>query len=207
LPPREEPEPREASSSAQERELRDSVSAEPDLLESEERRSKSTLVGWGLALLVLGAIGFFLGRREPTGTSSSEVEAIGKQPELSAPVEKGPEPIAAPAEPARPTAPTQSPLAQGAAPVLPRDSGFEIFEGIVDKSLSVPADHALLMVEAPAGLAGAELSIDGAKVGALPAHVAVSEGIHELAITHGDAVTYRFASVHRGKTWMLKEPL
>jgi hypothetical protein len=59
------------------------------------------------------------------------------------------------------------------------------------------------VVESGPGLDKAELLVDGNKAGALPAKVALAEGVHELAIVSGDAVSYRFASVHRGKTWVL----
>ena len=39
-----------------------------------------------------------------------------------------------------------------------------------------------------------------------PRKVPLSEGIHELAIRRGDAVSYRFVSVRPGKTWVLREP-
>jgi hypothetical protein len=48
--------------------------------------------------------------------------------------------------------------------------------------------------------------VDQQKVGALPAKVPLSEGIHELALQRGDAVSYRFLSVRPGKTWVLREP-
>ena len=88
--------------------------------------------------------------------------------------------------------------------VVPRDAGFEIYEGILDKSAPVKPEQALLVVEAAPGLEKAELLVDGSKAGALPAKVPLAEGVHELAIVSGDAVSYRFASVHRGKTWVLR---
>ena len=72
--------------------------------------------------------------------------------------------------------------------------------------MKVAPEQALLVVEASPRTANAELSVDGTKVGALRAKVALAEGVHELAIVSGDAVSYRFASVHPGKTWVLRTP-
>jgi CheY-like chemotaxis protein len=198
----------DARSSAQTREVRDSISSEPDFIASDERRSKSTMAGWALALLVLIAIGFALGRREPEQASPS-VEAIGKRsPSEQAPTPpsaaESPAPFGEPeAKPSQAIPPGARPLAQGDAVVVPRDAGFEIFDGILDKSAQVKPEQALLVVESGPGLEKAELLVDGNKAGTLPAKVALAEGVHELAIVSGDAVSYRFASVHRGKTWVL----
>ena len=198
----------DARSSAQTREVRDSISSEPDFIATDERRSKSTMAGWALALLVLIAIGFVLGRRDEDSTPPA-VEAIGKrneQPAATPAAPEAPAPFGEPEKPAQASTVGQKPLAQGDAVVVPRDAGFEIFEGILDKSTPVKPEQALLMVDASAGLPQAELMVDGTKVGPLPAKVPLAEGVHELAIVSGDAVSYRFASVHRGKTWVLHAP-
>jgi hypothetical protein len=199
----------DARGSAQTREVRDSISSEPDFIATDERRSKSTMAGWALALLVLIAIGFVLGRRDQDSTPPV-VEAIGKrveQPAKSAPALDTPAPFEeATSKRSAPSTAGAKPLAQGEGVVVPRDAGFEIFEGILDKSMSVKPEQALLMVDASAGLPQAELLVDGTKVGPLPAKVPLAEGVHELAIVSGDAVSYRFASVHRGKTWVLHAP-
>jgi hypothetical protein len=62
------------------------------------------------------------------------------------------------------------------------------------------------VVEAAAQGALALLSVDGKSVGPLPAKTALSEGMHELAISRGDSVTYRFLAPRRGGTWVLREP-
>jgi hypothetical protein len=202
-------EPRPLASTSSDR--RAARSTEPaidsDPAAVEARRSRSTLAAWAVALLALFAAAFFAERLlEPQG--STRVEAIGggatKTPAAPAAAPATEASSGAPAavapEPSGPAAPANSVL------VVPEDSGFQIFNGILEPGLVSAPNQGLLVVEATARLAGAELSVDQQRVGTVPTKLPLSEGIHELAIRRGDAVSYRFVSVRPGKTWVLREP-
>jgi CheY-like chemotaxis protein len=176
---------------------------------AEARSSRGTLWAWTAAFVALVALGFLLDRARTPELVAPRVEAIGTahervQPAASAPAETAGAALAEPAEPAPPSAgalaaPTQ-PLVSGA------QAGFEIVDRIVDRGVDVAPDQALLVVDAKPDVDGAQLALDGRALGALPAKLGVSEGIHELAITRGDSVVYRFLSPRRGTTWLLREP-
>lgn len=191
------------------------AAAEPDPNAIEDRRSRSTLAGWVVALVVLVGIGFAIERySESDPPRAGTLRAVGDPKNVPAPA-----PAAAPTapEPAAieaPTAPTESAkpelaegvLARANVVVAPEDSGFEIHDRIIDPSVKVAPNQALLVLEAPAGATQTVLSIDDQRVGELPAKVALAEGVHELAISRGDRVSYRYVSVHPGKSWVLREP-
>ena len=52
----------------------------------------------------------------------------------------------------------------------------------------------------------AQLTVDAQRIGVLPAKVALAEGVHELVISRGDRLSYRYVSVRAGKSWVLREP-
>ncbi len=203
-----EPGARASTSSERRQALPADSGVESDAAAAEERRSRSTIAAWAVALLSLFAVAFFAERLlEPQ--RSTHVEAIGggatQTPEPSeavppadAPEESAPEPSTAAVNP--PAAPAPE------AVVVPQDAGFQIYNGILEPGLITAPNQGLLVVEASARLAGAELSIDQQRVGTVPTKVPLSEGIHELALRRGDAVSYRFVSVRPGKTWVLREP-
>jgi CheY-like chemotaxis protein len=187
---------------------------------AEARSSRGTLWAWTAAFVALVAIGFLLDRARTPELVAPRVEAIGGAPERAKPKspQLAPEPAsvqaaaarAASAEPSEapltsaleqaPPAPAAPPLVSGA------EGGFEISERILDPSVNVAPDQALLVVEAKPGADESQLSLDGKVLGALPLKLGVSEGIHELAIMRGDSVVYRFLAPRRGSTWLLREP-
>jgi CheY-like chemotaxis protein len=188
---------------------------------AEARSSRGTLWAWTAAFVALVAIGFLLDRARTPELAAPRVEAIGGAPQRAKPQ---PAPLApeaaaiqaaaaraASAEPAE--APLPSALEQEAPPaplarplVSGAEGGFEVSERILDPSVNVAPDQALLVVEAKPGADGSQLSLDGKALGALPVKLGVSEGIHELAIMRGDSVVYRFLAPRRGSTWLLREP-
>ena len=161
---------------------------------SEARRSQSTLLAWALALVCLIALGVFLGRASSPGEAAPRVEAIGSRPSL-------------PGQPGSQGSikqPTTSASLDALRVVHPaQGGGFAVYEGILERGVEVSREQGLLVVEAPAGLTQAELSVDSAPAVKLPAALALSEGSHELVIRHGDAVSYRFLTVTRGRTFVL----
>ncbi|MFT3922744.1 MAG: response regulator [Myxococcales bacterium] len=177
---------------------------EADLAAAEARRSRSTLAAWAVALLALFAAAFFAERLlEPQ--ESTRVEVIGGGPSSATGTGVPAQAPGAPSSSATPPKPTSSAAASAsAALVVPQDSGFQIYNGILEPGLVTSPTQGLVVVEGGAQLAGAELSVDQHVVGTVPAKVPLSEGIHELAIRRGDAVSYRFVSVRPGKTWVLR---
>jgi hypothetical protein len=104
----------------------------------------------------------------------------------------------------RPTA--LSPRPKGGSLISAEDNGFAVYDGVLDPSVSVPSGHALLVIEATPALAGATVFVNDRELGTPPQLLAVPEGVHELAIKHGDAISYRFVTVHPGRTWVLRNP-
>ena len=156
---------------------------------AEARRSRSTLAAWTVALLALGAVAFFVAR-EQSGTTLP-VEALGAR---------------------RPSAVRDVPAAPQGAPVrgptlLSVDAnGFAVYDGILDRTLPVASHQALLIVEATPLLSGATVWLNDRELGVPPQKIALPEGVHELAIKRGDAMSYRFVTVHPGRTWVLRNP-
>jgi hypothetical protein len=188
---------------------------------AEARSSRGTLWAWTGAFVALVAVGFLLDRARTPPLTMPRVEAIGASPERAvrspapAPGElTQAQPVQAQASVPQPESPATEPAApEGSAQPAARaqlvsgaEAGFEISEGIADRSVQVAPDQALLMVEARPGADGSQLSLDGRALGPLPVKLGVSEGIHELAITRGDTVMYRFLAPRRGSTWLLREP-
>lgn len=181
---------------------------------AENRRSRSTLLAWVAALVALFAIAFFAERVLEPEASSDRLDAIGDPsgvepakaaaavPSENAVAQAQDEGTGAKSNEANPA----RAKAQTAALVLPEDSGFQIYDAILEPTLVNSPEQGLLVVEASPELSGAALLVDQKPVGKLPAKVALSEGIHELAIEHGDATRYRFVSVRPGKTWVLRKP-
>jgi hypothetical protein len=185
----------------------------------EARRSRSTLAAWAMALLGLFAAAFFAERMLAPPATPLQVEVIGEHAEQAKPAQ--PPASQSPVAPSAPTPPrAEAPSAPAAeragassgaeaqpeALGAPRDSGFQIYNGILEPGLVTSPEQGLLVVEASALRPGAQLSVDQQRVGTLPAKMPLSPGIHELALQYGDAVSYRFVSVRSGKTWVLREP-
>jgi CheY-like chemotaxis protein len=158
---------------------------------AEARRSRSTLAAWTVALLGLFAVALFVAR-EPEGGAMPE--ALG-----------GGGPIVAPA-PAAPKPTTLQPRQKGGSLISAEDNGFAVYDGILDPAVEVPPEHAQLIVEATSALAGASVFVNDRELGAPPQTLSLPEGVHELAIKRGDAISYRFVSVHAGRTWVLRSP-
>jgi CheY-like chemotaxis protein len=151
---------------------------------AEARRSRSTLAAWTVALLALAAVALFAGR---------EGESLGAMPEA----------IGGAPAPSRPGPP--GPRTQGGSLISAEDNGFAVYDGILDPSVAAP-EQALLVVEATPALADALVIVNDRELGAPPQKLALPEGVHELAIKRGDAISYRFVSVHPGRTWVLRSP-
>jgi len=154
---------------------------------AEARRSRSTLVSWTVALLGLFAVALFVAR-EPEGGAMPE--ALGGAPTPLPPV------VGQPATP--PARPQTGPLKSA------DDNGFVVYDGIVDSAVEVLPGQAQLIIEGSAALADAVVFVNDRELGSLPQTLALPEGVHELAIKRGDAISYRFVSVHPGKTWVLR---
>ena len=173
---------------------------------AEARTSRGTLWAWVAAFVLLVGVAFLADRTREPEAGRARVEAIGAAPS----------PVAQPVEPATPPqAPAVVPAPAAAEPAaespraglaMAEEGGFKIFDRILDDSAKVGPEQALVVVEAGPADDGAQLTIDGKVVGPLPAKAALSEGIHELAITRGDTVTYRFLSPRGGQSWVLREP-
>jgi hypothetical protein len=99
---------------------------------------------------------------------------------------------------AEPTRPQTGPLKSA------DDNGFVVYDGIVDSAVEVLPGQAQLIIEASASLADAVVFVNDRELGPLPQTLALPEGVHELAIKRGDAISYRFVTVHPGKTWVLR---
>jgi hypothetical protein len=181
------PDPRSAAAIARGRESSLTDASELAAAAAEARRSRSTLAAWTVALLALGAVAFFVAR-EPAG-SDLPVEALGSDS-----ARRGQPSAASPSQAQRPS---QQPI---------EVDGFAVYEGLLDAAVAVPSDQALLIVEATPALTGATVWLNDRELGAPPQQLALPEGVHELAIKRGDAMSYRFVSVHRGKTWVLRNP-
>ncbi|MDB4975643.1 MAG: DNA-binding response regulator, LuxR family [Myxococcaceae bacterium] len=156
---------------------------------AEARRSRSTLVSWGLALLGLLLVALFVAS-EPEGNAMPE--ALGGGP--SAPSDKAA------------SAGTLSPRHKGGSLISAEDNGFAVYDGILDSKVEVAAEQALLVVEDTPALRGATVFVNDRELGAPPQQLVLPEGVHELAIKRGDAISYRFVSVHPGRTWVLRNP-
>jgi len=223
VPARPSDPPPQVSESAREsaRERAAQVAAEAnefDAMASDDRRSRGTLAGWALALLGLVAIAFYAERAyELTETRSRGLVPIGdRRPGLSTSdsSNRADAVEAAPAQPGKaPDEATPTPIGPNALPragtlVAPEDSGFTVHQGILDPSIPVSKGQGLLVVDAPLGMSAgqAQLTVDNQRVGNLPAKVALAEGVHELVISRGDRQSYRYVSVHAGKSWVLREP-
>lgn len=154
---------------------------------AEARRSRSTLAAWTVALFALVAVGIFMAR-EPEGGAMPE--ALG-----------GGLPLA-PAQAGRPEA--LPPRLQGGSLISAEDNGFAVYDGILDPAFAVAPGHALLVIEATPELAGTTIFLNDRELGAPPQRLALPEGVHELAIKRGDAISYRFFTVHPGRTWVLR---
>jgi DNA-binding response OmpR family regulator len=180
-PPSARPELKSAASRAREASVSDA--SELAAAQAEARRSRSTIAAWSVALLALGVVGVLVAR-EP-GTDTVAVEAIG-----------------GPAAEPTPVAPALAPAP--AAPI--QDSqGLVLYDEIRD-GVSVAPDQGLVIVEAVGTLLGATVWVDERLLGTPPLRTALPAGVHELAIKRGDAMSYRFVTVHPGKTWVLRDP-
>jgi hypothetical protein len=155
---------------------------------AEARRSRSTLASWTVALLGLFAVALFVAR-EPEGGAMPE--ALGGVPTPAPPV----------AKPKTPSARPSTSLLKSAD-----DNGFAVYDGFVDSAVEVPPGHAQLIIEASSAPEDAVVFVNDRELGALPQTLSLPEGVHELAIKRGDAISYRFVSVHPGKTWVLRNP-
>ncbi len=153
---------------------------------AEARRSRSTLAAWSVALLGLAAVALFAGREPEQGGAMPE--AIGGAPTMSSKAA---------------TAPGQR--MQGGSLISAEDNGFAVYDGILDSNVATP-EQALLVVEATPALADAIVIVNDRELGTPPVKLALPEGVHELAIKRGDAISYRFVSVHPGRTWVLRNP-
>jgi len=150
---------------------------------------------WGVGLLALMAVGFLLGRqRDPR----AGVHAVPEFSERAAP--------AAPSEPERtvpvPSTASIAPLPAVEAYIAPEEIGFRVTPG-VPNDLAVQPGQGVVVIGALPGVEAATLSVDDRLRGAIPQRVALGEGIHELALQHGDATTYRFVFVRPGHTYAL----
>ncbi|MET0286019.1 MAG: response regulator [Polyangiales bacterium] len=153
---------------------------------AEARRSRSTLAAWTVALLGLAAVALFAGREAEE--SGAMPEALGGAP-TPLPSKVGP----------------PGPRLQGGSLISAEDNGFAVYDGILDPNAATP-EQALLVVEATPSLADAIVVVNDRELGAPPQKLALPEGVHELAIKRGDAISYRFVSVHPGRTWVLRNP-
>ncbi len=81
-----------------------------------------------------------------------------------------------------------------------------MYDGIVDSKIEVAPEQALLVIEDTPALGGAMVFVNDRELGPPPQQLALPEGVHELAIKRGDAISYRFVSVHPGRTWVLRNP-
>jgi len=212
----EEPAPRPAEVAAPAR-----VRSDPRELDrgaAEARSSRGTLWAWTAAFVALVAVGFLLDRARTPELATPRMEAIGgaREPVEPEPAPPAPEATVASVEPSAAADPAAALLpalaVQAATPAAAQplvsgaEGGFEISDRILDQGVDVAPDQALLVVEAKPGQQGSQLSLDGTPLGTLPVKLGVSEGIHELAITRGDRVMYRFLAPRRGSTWLLREP-
>ncbi|HEX5659843.1 MAG TPA: hypothetical protein VFX59_21760, partial [Polyangiales bacterium] len=182
------PEPRTPARPERESRVREanlSDASELAAAAAEARRSRSTLAAWTVALLGLAAVALFAGR-EAEGPGAMP-EAIGGAP--AAPSKAGP----------------PGPRLQGGSLISAEDNGFAVYDGILDPNVATP-EQALLVVEATPSLADAIVVVNDRELGAPPQKLALPEGVHELAIKRGDAISYRFVSVHPGRTWVLRNP-
>jgi CheY-like chemotaxis protein len=187
---------------------------ELDRAAAEARSSRGTLWAWTAGFVALVALGFLADRaRTP---SQPKLEAIGTAPQQLAVPAPLPNPAGAvaagPARAAAPAAPSVPPVVSAAARVArhgavsAEEGGFQIYDRVLDEGVKLAPEQALLVVEAAPQGALALLSVDGKSIGPLPAKTPLSEGMHELAISRGDSVTYRFLAPRRGATWVLREP-
>ncbi|MET0344613.1 MAG: response regulator [Polyangiales bacterium] len=172
---------------------------------AEARRSRSTFAGWVLAFCALCALGFFAMRESDSG-GGFEALSGADAPSHTA------------TDPGTHEAPALDAAAPGDAPLVlaPRhkegslisaeDNGFAVYDGITDDSVKVPVDHALLVIEASPALSDSVVFVNDREIGAPPKKLALPEGVHELAIKRGDAISYRFVAVHPGRTWVLRNP-
>lgn len=182
---------------------------ELDRAAADARTSRGTLWAWTAAFVAFVAIGF-LADRARNAPKAPKLEALGGAPQEPAPTARVVVPPAtaaeAPPAPASAPLPTVAPRAPQRAAVSAEEGGFQIFERVLDEGVRVAPDQALLLVQTAAEGDGATLSVDGKTIGPLPAKMALSEGMHELAISRGDSVKYRFMAPRRGATWLLREP-
>jgi CheY-like chemotaxis protein len=153
---------------------------------AEARRSRSTLAAWTVALLGLAAVAMFAGREAENVGADAMPEALGGSP-TSKP-------------------PALSARQKGGSLISAEDNGFAVYDGILNPAAGVHPDQALLIVEATPVLAGATVIVNDRQLGPVPQQLALPEGVHELAIKRGDAISYRFVSVHPGRTWVLRNP-
>jgi hypothetical protein len=175
---------------------------ELDPAAADEGRSRSTLAAWAVACLGLFAAAFFAERLLEPQASPKSVESFGARravPVSSPPplIPRAEKSIAVPI----PSAPTSE-----APPSGPAWRGIKIYNGILEPALITAPTDGLLVVESTALLKSAQLAVDGKQMGEPPIKVALSQGTHEVAVTRGDAVIYRYVSVRAGKTMVLREP-
>ena len=164
---------------------------------AEARRSRSTLVAWLLALTGLLCVALFVASEPEGGAMPEALGGSGSAPDRAA-GDKG--------------TPTKSgglsPRQKGGSLISAEDNGFAVYDGILEHwpSVEVPSDQALLIVENTPSLAGALVFVNDRELGVAPQQLSLPEGVHELAIKRGDAISYRFVSVHPGRTWVLRNP-
>jgi hypothetical protein len=141
-------EPRAASGSGDLRkQLPSPESSELERTAAEEGRSRTTIAAWGVALLGFFAAAFFAERVLEPQSAPSQVEVIGAGPASSQRVEAPKSKREAPASPvegAAASAPAgaqgASPLPEGAAAVVPEDSGFQIARSRWSNAFRGPAE-------------------------------------------------------------------
>jgi CheY-like chemotaxis protein len=177
---------------------------EPDVRSAEEKRSRSTLWAWVAALMTLFVLAFLAERGLDSSGPTGSIQAIGEHgtgilPVVEQPAAPGPQAESATTESA---ADELRALPRSNVMVAPEDSGFEIFEGIIDPVVVTTSSQGLLIVEVPSAVAG-RVSIDGGKAMTLPARVPLEQGVHELSIVQGDRISYRYVSIRPGRTWRL----
>lgn len=184
---------------------------EPDPTAAEERRSRTTIVAWAIALSGLCAAAFFAERALGPEIRHDQVELIGAHEATGAEPEPGlhdETSASVGVAPLEGASIADGKLPSPAAPPtdLPADPAFKEYNGILEPGLVNDPSHGLLLVEAQAAHPAAVLSVSGKELGRLPAKVALPPGVHEIALRVGDAVSYRYVSVRSGKTWVLRGP-
>jgi CheY-like chemotaxis protein len=120
------------------------------------------------------------------GTKSPESEDPGVDRAALAPVEE----------------PEATPALQDPFPAIARYYG-DRREGIIDSKVSVPKGHGLVVVEAPADGAGADVFIGSENLGKTPISKALPPGRAEITLVRGSEKKFRYVFVEPGVTRVL----